>query len=79
MIKDILGTLLEPQKGSGIMEKEMIETLISDSELHKQELERELIDWQISDGIQKKVVLKEKLNYMDAFIQSLKDVWEVMK
>ena len=61
------------------MEKEMIETLISDWELHKQELERELIDWQISDGIQKKVVLKEKLNYMDAFIQNLKDVWEVMK
>ena len=38
------------------MEKKMIETLISDWEVHKQELERELIDWQISDGIQKKVV-----------------------
>ena len=61
------------------MEKKMIETLISDWELRKQELERELSNWQISDGIQKKVVLKEKLNYMDAFIQNLKDVWEVMK
>lgn len=61
------------------MEKEMIETLISDWELHKQELERELIDWQISDGIQKNVVLKEKLNYIEVFIQNLKDVWEVME
>ena len=56
----------------------MIEILISDYELHKQELERELINWKTSDGIQEKVVLKEKLIYMDTIIQNLKDVWEVM-
>ena len=60
------------------MGKKMIEILISDCELHKQELERELINWKTSDGIQEKVVLKEKLIYMDTIIQNLKDVWEVM-
>ena len=60
------------------MGKKMIEILISDYELHKQELERELINWKTSDGIHEKVVLKEKLIYMDTIIQNLKDVWEVM-
>ena len=60
------------------MEKKMIETLISDWELHKQSLEKELSYWQFSDGIQKKVVLKQKLIYIEVFIQNLKDVWEVM-
>ena len=70
--------LIIPQKGFEIMGKKMIEILISDYELHKQELERELINWKTSDGIQEKVVLKEKLIYMDTIIQNLKDVWEVM-
>ena len=61
------------------MEKEMIATLISDWEVRKQRLEKELSYWQFSDGIQKKVLLKQKLIYIEVFIQNLKDVWEVME
>ena len=60
------------------MEKEMIETLISDWELQKQRLEKKISYWQFSDGVQKNVLLKQKLIYIEVFIQNLKDVWEVM-
>ena len=60
------------------MEKEMIETLISDWELHKQRLEKELSYWQFSDSIKKKLLLTQKLIYIEFFIQDLKDVWEVL-
>ena len=59
------------------MEKKMIETLISDWELRKQRLEKELSYWQFSDGTRKKAILKLELLYIDVFIQNLKDVWEV--
>ena len=61
------------------MEKEMIETLISDWELRKQRLEKELSYWQFSDGIRKKAILELELLYIEVFIQDLKDVWEVME
>ena len=56
------------------MRYKKVEHLIIDWELRKQNLEKQLSFWQFSDGINRKVILTQRILDIDKFILDLKGI-----